>query len=142
MPDRSRAAVVAAAVAAAVVVNLVVHGIGRAAGGTFRFTAATGPAEVDAITVTGFSAVPLLIGLTVVALLAPFASWVTRAALIAGPALAVGTILGMTVPADFDTTSTVTLALCHLTLVPIIVVAVRALARRAETVRAARTSAA
>ena len=116
MPDLPRAAVVALAVGAAVAVNLGVHAVGRAAGGTFRFTSASGPAEVDAVTVAGFSAVPLLLGLAAVALLAARAAWITRAALIAGPLLAVGTIVVMTLPADFDTVSTVTLALCHLTL--------------------------
>jgi hypothetical protein len=128
-----RAGVVAVAVAAAVVVNLLVYALGRAAGGTFRFTSAGAPAEVDAATVAGFSAGPLLLGLTAVALLAPRFAWVPRAALVAGPVLAVATILAMTVPADLDATSTVTLALCHLTLVPIIVLAVRALASGART---------
>ena len=40
-----------------------------------------------------------------------------------GPLLAVGTILVMTVPADFDTASTATLAVCHVTLVPISIAA-------------------
>ena len=73
----------------------------------------------------GFSVVPLILGLTAVALLGRRRQ---RAALVAGPAPAVGTILGMTVPAGFDTTSTVTLALCHLTLVPIVVAAIRSTA--------------
>lgn len=55
-----------------------------------------------------------------------------RAALIIGPALAVLTIATMTLPADLDTTSTITLAARHLTLAPIIVVAVSALGRRAR----------
>jgi len=140
MSERSRAAVVALGGATAVAVNLVIYGVGRAAGGTFRFTSATGPAEVDAITVAGFSAVPLLTGLTAVALLAPFAAWVARAALVIGPALALGTILVMTVPTDFDKTSKAALALCHLALVPISIVAVRAIARRAQTIRASRAT--
>jgi hypothetical protein len=128
MPRFPRAGVVAVAVLAAILVNLLVYALGRAAGGTFRFTAAGAPARVDAMTVAGFSAVPLLIGLAAVALLAPRLGWVPRAALVIGPVLAVGTVLVMTVPADLDTVSTVTLAACHLTLVPILVLAVRALA--------------
>ncbi|MBY8873286.1 DUF6069 family protein [Micromonospora sp. PLK6-60] len=124
-----RAAIVGLGVGTAVLVNLAVYGLGRAAGGTFRFTSPSGPAEVDAVTVAGFSAVPLLVGLTAVALLAPVAGWVTRVALIVGPALAVGTILVMTLPADFDPASKTALALCHLTLVPIVIAAVRALGR-------------
>ncbi|MEU4623611.1 DUF6069 family protein [Actinoplanes sp. NPDC023801] len=127
----SRPALVAAAAALAAIVNVLIHLISRAAGGTFTFTAAGGRAEVDALTVAGFSVVPLAAGLTAVALLAPRLSWVSRAAQIAGPLLAAGTIVTMTLPADFDTVSTVSLALCHLTLVPIIIVAVAALDRRA-----------
>lgn len=136
MSKRSRWAVVALGGAVAVAVNLVIYGIGRAAGGTFRFTSPSGPTEVDASTVAGFSAVPLLIGLTAVALLAPFATWVIRAAMVVGPMLAVGTILLMTLPADFDTTSRVALALCHVTLVPISIAAVRAIGHRAQGLRA------
>jgi hypothetical protein len=130
MLSLSRPALVAVAAALAAIVNVLIYLVGRAAGGTFTFTAGTGPAEVDAVTVAGFSAVPLAAGLTVVALLAPRVRWVTRAALIAGPLLAVGTIVTMTVPADFDTVSTVTLAVCHLTLVPVIVAAVTVLGPR------------
>ncbi len=129
MSRLSRPVVVAVAVLAAVVVNLLVYALGRAAGGSFRLTSAGATAEVDAVTVAGFSAVPLLAGLVVVALLAPRFRWVTPAALVAGPVLAVVTILVMTLPADLDTISTVTLALCHLTLVPIMVVAIRSLRR-------------
>ncbi len=125
-----RAGVVALAVLTAVVVNLIVYALGRAAGGGFQFLSGGLPAEVDALTVAGFSAVPLLLGLTAVALLAPRFGWVSRAALIVGPVLAVGTVLLMTLPAGLDRISTVTLATCHLTLVPIIVLAVRALSGR------------
>jgi hypothetical protein len=128
-----RASIVPAAALTAVVVNLLIYAIGRAAGGSFRFTAAGGPAEVDAATVAGFSAVPLAVGLAGVALLAPRWRWVGRAALIAGPALAVVTILIMTLPADLDATSTITLALCHLALIPIMLVAIRLLGRRPAT---------
>jgi hypothetical protein len=126
-----RAALIVVAVVVAAVVNVLIHLVGRAAGGTFVFTAGTGPAEVDAVTVAGFSVVPLAIGLAVVALLAPRLSWVARAAQVVGPLLAAGTIVTMTLPAGFDTVSTVSLALCHLTLVPIIVTVVPALSRRA-----------
>jgi hypothetical protein len=130
MSRAPRWAIVAAGVAAAVVINLLVYAAGRALGGSFRFTAANGPSEVDAVTVAGFSAVPLLIGLTLVAVLARF-EWVPKAALVIGPVLALGTIALMTLPADFDSTSKTTLALCHVVLVPITVVAVRALRDRA-----------
>ena len=127
---KTRAAIVVAAALAAAVVNLLVYAVGRAAGGTFAFTSAGTPAEVNAVTVAGFSALPLAVGLAVVALLARRRRAI-RAALIAGPALAVLTILIMTIPADLDTTSTITLALCHLTLVPIMIIAIRRLAATA-----------
>jgi hypothetical protein len=127
---RSRLLVIAAAVGAAVGINLILYAVGRAAGGTFRFTSSSGPAYVDGATVAGFSAVPLLVGLVAVALLSPLGGWVIRTALVVGPLLAIGTIALMTVPTDLDVTSKVTLALCHVALVPVILVAVRALGRR------------
>nr|WP_255644853.1 DUF6069 family protein [Actinoplanes polyasparticus] len=122
---RSRPAIIAAAGVAAVVVNLIVYAVGRAAGGSFVFTANGDTNEVDAVTVAGFSAVPLLIGLVVVALLTRLGSWVTRLASIVAPVLAAGTIVVMTLPADLDRTSTIALALCHLTLIPISILAIQ-----------------
>ncbi|MEU4689022.1 DUF6069 family protein [Actinoplanes sp. NPDC023714] len=117
----SRTKVVVFAVVLAVVVNVIVHACGRLAGGSFAFTTPDGPAEVGAVTVAGFSAVPLAAGLVLVALLARRFPWAARAGAIVGSVLAIGTIATMTLPADLDTVSTITLALCHLTLVPIVV---------------------
>ncbi|RAK31479.1 hypothetical protein B0I29_115286 [Actinoplanes lutulentus] len=136
MPELSRPAVVTLSGLAALTINLLVYAGGRAAGGTFQFTTAGERAEVDAVTVAGFSAVPLLIGLTAVALLARVWQWVTRVALIIGPLLAIGTIFVMTVPADLDTVSTVALAVCHLTLVPILILAILRLGKRNTSLRA------
>ncbi|WP_250038091.1 DUF6069 family protein [Paractinoplanes maris] len=122
---RSRPAIITLAVVAAVVINLLVYAVGRAAGGSFRFTADGVTNEVDAVTVAGFSAVPLLVGLVLVALLGRLGSWVSRVAAIVAPVLAVVTILVMTLPADLDRASTITLALCHVTLAPISVLAIR-----------------
>lgn len=58
-----------------------------------------------------------------------------------GPLLAVGTILVMTVPADFDIASTATPAVCHVTLVPIRIAAVVAIGRRTQATRTARAKA-
>lgn len=44
-------------------------------------------------------------------------------------------------PADFDTASTATLAVCHVTLVPISIAAVVAIGRRTQATRAARAKA-
>ncbi|MCO8270790.1 DUF6069 family protein [Actinoplanes sp. TRM 88003] len=122
---RNRPAIIALAAAAAIIVNLIVHAAGRAAGGSFRFTNGGVTNEVDAVTVAGFSAVPLLIGLLVVAMLSRLGPWVARVAVVVAPVLAVVTIFVMTVPADLDRASTVALALCHLTLIPISVRAIR-----------------
>lgn len=122
-----RARIALTAVAAAVAVNLAIFAVGRATGGTFRFTQGAKPITVDAATVAGFTAMPLLAGLVLVALTARRWPWVVTAALIVAPSLAVVTILLMTVPADFDTTSTVTLGLCHLALVPIAILSLRSL---------------
>ena len=132
MSERPRSLLVAVACLVAVVLDLAVYALGRAAGGDFRFTTAAGPAEVDAVTVAGFSAVPLLAGLTAVAVLAPLGAWVVRAALVIGPSLAVGTIALMTLPADFDAVSTMTLAVCHLMLVPVMITALVAIGRQAR----------
>lgn len=122
-----RPVIVAATVGTAVVVNLVVYAAGRAAGADFTFTSAGTVTQVDALTVVGFTVVPLLLGLTVVALLCRRWPVVATVAMVVAPALAVVTVGLMTVPADFDTASTVTLALCHLTLAPLSVLGVRAL---------------
>lgn len=49
--------------------------------------------------------------------------------MVVAPVLAVLTIFVMTIPADLDTVSTVALAACHVTLVPISILAVRLLRR-------------
>lgn len=127
--SRSRAVVVLAAIAVAVVVNLLVHAAGRLAGGEFAFTREGTSMEVDPITVAGFSAVPLGAGLLLVAVLVGRVPWVARVASVVAPLLAVVTIFVMTVPVDLDAVSTVALAACHLSLVPISLLAIRRLQR-------------
>ncbi|MFI7540021.1 DUF6069 family protein [Actinoplanes sp. NPDC049599] len=138
---RDRLLILAAGVGTAVVVNEILYAVGRAAGGTFRFTSSGAAATVDGVTVAAFGAVPLLVGLVAVALLSPLGEGVVRTALVVGPLLAIGTIALMTVPTDLDVTSKVTLAFCHVTLVPIILVAVRALGRRTAARSRARVGA-
>lgn len=119
--------IVVATITFAVLVNLVIYTIGRTAGGSFQFVSPSGPAEVDALTVVGFTVVPLLLGLTVVALLVRVWPWVVPVALVIAPAIALSTILVMTLPAGFDAASTIALALCHVALVPTTVVGLLAL---------------
>lgn len=52
---------------------------------------------------------------------------IARVAMVVAPLLAVVTIFVMTIPVDLDTISTVTLAACHLTLVPISLLAIQRL---------------
>lgn len=121
--------VVAVTVAVAVAVDVALYTIGRALGGTFRFTAATGPVEVDAVTVAGFAAVPLLVGLVVAALLSLRWPGVLRVAMVVAPVLALVTVPLMTLSVDLDTVSTVTLAACHVVLAPLSVLALAAIGR-------------
>lgn len=127
-PARRRTVVVLA-VGSAVGVNLVIYFLGRAFGADFEFTQGDQRAQVDAVTVAGFTAVPLTIGLLVVACLAPRWRWVAPLATVLAPSVAIITVGVMTVPADFDTLSTLCLAACHLALAPISVTAVRWLDR-------------
>jgi hypothetical protein len=124
---RSAPAVVATAVAVAVLANLVLYALGRLLGGSYRFTTPAGPAEVDAATVAGLTVVPLLAGLVLAALLGRRWPWVHAVALVVAPALALVTILVMTLPADLDPVSTAALASCHVVLAPVAVLALRRL---------------
>ena len=124
------AAVVATTVIAAVTANLAVHAAGRALGADYAFTREGRRMVVDAVTVAGFTVVPLLTGLLLVALAGPRWPLLYRLALFAAPSAALVTIGLMTLPADFTTASTLALAACHLTLAPLSVLAVAALRRR------------
>ncbi len=126
---RSRPTVVAVTVLVAVLVNLAVHAVGRAAGGAFTFTRQGSPVQVDAVTVAGFSAVPLLVGMVLAAAAARRLPVLMTVGLIVAPALALVTVPVMTLPADFDRISTLTLALCHVTLAPVSVLGLLALRR-------------
>ncbi|WP_342214026.1 MULTISPECIES: hypothetical protein [Nocardia] len=66
------------------------------------------------------AAVPLLIGMTLAALLSYLWVGVLRVAQVVGATLAVATI-GLTVAADFDLVSTLALSAMHVVLVPVLV---------------------
>lgn len=127
--SRSRVVVVLASIVAGVVVNLLVYAVGRLAGGSFTFTREGSSMEVDPVTVAGFSAVPLGVGLLLVAALVGRVPWIATVASVVAPLLAVVTVFVMTIPVDLDSVSTVTLAACHLSLVPISLLAIRRLRR-------------
>ncbi|SDR77119.1 hypothetical protein SAMN04488543_0403 [Friedmanniella luteola] len=127
VPVRTALGVVAVAVLVAVAADLALYGLGRAAGGSFVFTAPAGATRVDAATVAGFAALPLLVGLALAVLLARRWPRVLGVGQVAAPVLALGTVPLMTLPADLDAVSTVALALGHVVLVPVSVLALRAL---------------
>lgn len=118
------------AVVTAVAVNLAIFGIGAAAGATYEFTSATGVTTVSPVVLVGFTTLPLAVALTAVALIGRVWRPIFPIALVAGPVLELGSILAMTVPADFDLASTLALALCHAALVPVTIAAVVLLRRR------------
>lgn len=126
----SRPVIVIVCVLAALVANLAIFAIGSAVGGSYVFTSPAGEARVEAVTVAGFTIIPLGIALTIVALLARW-RWVTTTALILGPILELATIVLMTLPAGFDTPSFLALAFCHVALVPATLAAILLLRRRA-----------
>lgn len=122
-------------VSIAVVANLLVFAIGAILGGSFEFISAAGPATVDALIVAGFTAIPLAAGLAMVAVLGRPWRWVFPAALVIAPALEIGSVVVMTVPAGFDPISAITLAVCHVVLVPISIAAIVALRSRRNASR-------
>lgn len=122
-------AVIATSVGVAVLVNLTIYLAGRAAGGSFTFAQQGQTMQVDAPTVAGFTVLPLAAGLVLMAFVGRRRPALFQVAMIGAPALAVATIAIMTLPAKFDAVSTLTLALCHLTLVPISVISLIALRR-------------
>jgi hypothetical protein len=126
---RPRSVLVVVTVLVALAVNLLIYALGRLAGGSYRFTAGDAAAEVDAVTVGGFTVVPLLVGLTLAALLSLRWPRVVLVALVVAPVLALVTVPLLTLPADFDGTSTVALALCHVALAVIAVLALLRLRR-------------
>lgn len=132
MKGRPAGRVIVTALVVAVVVNLAIFFLGALAGGTYTFTSPAGPATVDAAVVALFTLVPLGLGLTAVAVVRRWWPSVVTVALIVAPVLEIGTIIGMTLPADLDGPSTIALALCHLALVPVTVLALRALRTRPD----------
>jgi hypothetical protein len=119
--------VVLVAVTGALVLNLSIYLVGRACGGAFTYTQGGKLRRVDATAVALLSAVPALISLTVIAWLSSRWPTLISAAKVIGPLMAVATIGLMTLPAGFDTTTTLSLSAMHLSLVPATWLALRAL---------------
>ncbi|MFQ6397800.1 DUF6069 family protein [Nocardia sp. KC 131] len=128
IPALNRPTAILGAAATAVAANVVVWLIGAAAGGSFEVMKGADVQSVAPGGVIIMSAVPLLIGLTVAALLSYRWVGVLRVAEIVGAALSIATI-GLTVAADFDTATTVALSMMHVVLAPVIVVGLEGLRR-------------
>ncbi|MFD5176350.1 DUF6069 family protein [Nocardia sp. NPDC058379] len=132
LPALNRPVAVLGGVVAAVVANLIVWGIGAAAGGSFITTDSGKVMDVAPGGVIFMSTVPLLIGLTVAVLVSYLWTGVLRVAAVVGSLLSIATI-AMTVDADFDTASTIALSVMHVVLVPVIVVALEGVRRSITT---------
>ena len=128
-----RAAVIAAALAGLLITNLALYAVGRALGGAFTYPQNGTTVRVDPLAIALMSLVPLATGLALIAVLSRIWTAAIRIARIAGPTLAVATIALMTIPAGFDTTSTVSLAAMHLMTIPATLIALNALPRRRKS---------
>lgn len=128
VPALNRPVAVLGATAAAVVANLIVWAVAKAAGTSFEVVDGGTVSEVPVSGIVFITAAPMLVGLTAAALLAYRWIGVLRLAEIVGSVLAVATI-GLTLAAEFDTASTLALALMHLTLIPAIVLGLEGLRR-------------
>lgn len=122
-----RIAVLAAALAGLLLANLAIYALGRALGGGFTYRQNGVDVPVEPVAITLLSLGPLLTGLAIAAVVARWWPRIITLARIAGPVFAVATIGVMTLPADFDTTSTVCLAAMHLATIPALLVALNAL---------------
>lgn len=128
IPAANRPIAILGSVAVAVAVNLIVWLLGEVAGGSFELVANGVTTQVGVGTVILSSAVPLLIGMILAALISYLWTGVLRVAQIVGGVLAVATI-GLTVSADFDTATTIALSVMHLVLAPVLVVGLEAMRR-------------
>lgn len=121
---------IAASLAGLLLTNLAIYAIGRAFGGAFTYRQNGTTVRVDAVAITILSLVPLATGLALIAALSRTWPTAIRVARIAAPILAVVTIAVMTIPAGFDTTSTISLTAMHLATIPAALVALRTLAEQ------------
>jgi hypothetical protein len=125
LANRSTAIIVS--VGSVLALNLLLYAAGRASGGAFTYTQSGKPTRVDAVAVAFMTVIPATIGLTLVAWLSRHWPALIRTAKVIAAALAVATIGLMTLPAHFDTTSTLFLVAMHLALIPATVLALGAL---------------
>jgi len=125
-----RSTVIVITVLGVLAFNLLIYVVGRACGGAFTYTQSGRTSRVDAAAVAAMSVAPATIGLTLVAWLSQRWPGLVTTAKVIAPVLAVATIGLMTLPARFDTTSTLFLATMHLALIPGTVLALGAFTPR------------
>ncbi len=111
-----RPGIVIATVVIAVVANLLIFAIGASVGATYEFTSEGQPARVDTITLVGFTALPLAVGMTIAAILSRLWRWVVPVALFVTLVLGLGSIVAMPLQTDLDAASKTALSLCHVAL--------------------------
>ncbi|WP_037140252.1 DUF6069 family protein [Rhodococcoides fascians] len=126
----SRPRAVLFSVLLALVLNLVLWVIGLAAGGNFELTDAGTTMAVAPGGVVMLTVVPMVVGMGVAALVSLKWLPVVRIAQVVGVVAPLGTI-AMTVAADFDAASTITLALMHVVIAVVVPLGLEALRRGA-----------
>jgi hypothetical protein len=124
------APMIAGTIMAALTLNLVLYAVGRARGGQFTYAQNGAATTVDPLAITIMTVLPLATGLSLVAWLSPKWPPLLTVAKFVVPVVAIGTIGLMTIPAHFDTTSTLFLATMHLALIPATLLALGWLSRQ------------
>lgn len=126
--NRPRAVIFATV--AALLVNLLLWVVGLAAGGSFELTDAGTTMAVAPGGVVMLTVVPIVIGMSIAAIVSLRWLGVIRLAQVVGVLAPLGTI-AMTVAADFDAVSTVVLALMHVVIAVVVPAALESMLRGA-----------
>ncbi|AWK74795.1 DUF6069 family protein [Rhodococcus oxybenzonivorans] len=127
--ELSRPAAVLWTAVIALVPNLVLWLLALPAGASFEMTDAGKTTSAAPGGVVVMTVVPLLIGMTLAALISVKLPAIIRPAEVIGVVLALATII-LTIQADFDAASTISLSLMHVVVAAAIVVGLEAMRRR------------
>ena len=131
IPASTRLRAVLFSVGASLLANLVLWLVGLAAGGSFELTDAGTTMAVAPGGVVMLTVVPIAVGMGLAALISLRWLGVIRIAQVVGVLAPLGTI-AMTVDADFDAASTVTLALMHVVIAVVVPVGLESMRRGAQ----------
>ena len=126
--ELSRPWAIAATAIGALVPNLVIWLLGLAAGGSFEMTDAGTTSSVAPGGVVMLTVIPILIGMTLAALISLKWVAVIRPAEVIGALLPLATI-ALTIQADFDTASTIALSVMHVVIAVAVVAGLEAMRR-------------